>query len=196
LSFAHLSLTRAARKLRRFSAWAQHDPEQKYQDTVAAAAADDDAKEAPIYDTYSPQFINEGVEHPASVVESISLARAQPPNYAHYEHHIQPAVDNGTISNVQLETIVYASKRFEQRLPTTDGTLGARMGFFLGDGAGIGKVRGARARVTRCHHCCFFSVVRGRWSPRRPKLTTGLWLCADRRDGRSPDWFVNSTRAV
>jgi hypothetical protein len=135
---SHLSLTC---ELGGDTAWAQHDPEENYQDTVTAAAADDDAEDAALHANYTPLYINEGVPHPASVVETASLARAHPPNYPHYEHHLQPAVDSGAISSLQLETIVYASKRFEQRFRTTDGTLGARMGFFLGDGAGIGKVR-------------------------------------------------------
>lgn len=42
-----------------------------------------------------------------------------------------------TISNLQLETIVYAMQRFEgPRLQNGD-----RAGFFLGDGAGVGKGR-------------------------------------------------------
>ena len=52
----------------------------------------------------------------------------------------QDIVDSGAISNAQLETVVYANQRFQQRQPD-----GARAGFFL--------VRRARhARVGRAQH--------------------------------------------
>jgi hypothetical protein len=48
-----------------------------------------------------------------------------------------------TISNLQLETVVYAMQRFEgPRLPD-----GSRAGFFLGDGAGVGKGRQIAALI-------------------------------------------------
>lgn len=138
---------------------AQHDAEQKYQDTVTASAADDEAEPSSLYAEYKPKFIHEGAAHPASVVETASLARVQPPSLSRadgtstYEHSIQHAVESGAISNLQLEAIVYASMRFERRLPS-----GERMGFFLGDGAGIGKVRacvvvGARWSHRGCFEC-------------------------------------------
>jgi hypothetical protein len=40
------------------------------------------------------------------------------------------------LSALQLEAIVYACQRHEQFLPD-----GNRAGFFIGDGAGVGKVR-------------------------------------------------------
>lgn len=50
---------------------------------------------------------------------------------------IQDDVRAGRISDAQLETVLYAFMRYNQgRLPD-----GARKAFFLGDGAGVGKVR-------------------------------------------------------
>ena len=48
----------------------------------------------------------------------------------------QADVRAGRLSSAQLETVLYAFMRFNQeRLPC-----GARKAFFLGDGAGVGKV--------------------------------------------------------
>lgn len=47
------------------------------------------------------------------------------------------------MSNLQLETVIYAMQRYEgPRLPD-----GARAGFFLGDGAGVGKGRQIAALI-------------------------------------------------
>ena len=56
-----------------------------------------------------------------------------------YAHHLGAAVASGALSSLQLESIIYACQRFEgPRL--TDGKQ-SRAGFFLGDGAGVGKGR-------------------------------------------------------
>lgn len=53
-----------------------------------------------------------------------------------YKHHLQDAVASGALSNLQIESIIYAFQRFTNKLPD-----GQRMGFILGDGAGVGKGR-------------------------------------------------------
>jgi hypothetical protein len=53
-----------------------------------------------------------------------------------YKHHLQDAVASGALSNLQIESIIYAFQRFSNKLPD-----GQRMGFILGDGAGVGKGR-------------------------------------------------------
>ena len=45
-------------------------------------------------------------------------------------------MEKGTLSSLQLESVVYAWMKFECRLAA-----GHRAGFFLGDGAGVGKGR-------------------------------------------------------
>jgi hypothetical protein len=72
-----------------------------------------------------------------------------------YKHHLGAAVATGALSSLQLESVIYACQRFEgPRLPLSGvaaptGAPGAsssssvppRAGFFLGDGAGVGKGR-------------------------------------------------------
>lgn len=48
----------------------------------------------------------------------------------------QADVGAGRLSSAQLEAVLYACMRFQRRLPG-----GERGGFFLGDGAGVGKGR-------------------------------------------------------
>lgn len=53
-----------------------------------------------------------------------------------FEHGLDDAVAAGTLSSLQMESIIYASVKHEQRLRG-----GQRAGFFLGDGPGVGKGR-------------------------------------------------------
>ena len=72
-------------------------------------------------------------EHPDALVETASL-RSVPMPPLKFEHCLQKEVDSGVLSDAQLETVIYANMRFNQ--PDRP-----RMGFFLGDGAGVGKGR-------------------------------------------------------
>jgi hypothetical protein len=70
------------------------------------------------------------------VVETSSLSAVQPPEPT-YDLTIMDELDETKVlSCLQIETIVYASQRHLYHLPT-----GARAGFFIGDGAGVGKGR-------------------------------------------------------
>lgn len=85
---------------------------------------------------YTPLKFKLGQPHPDALIQSANLAVADPPD-VHYHLHLPPCIiKSGTLSNPQLETIVYASQKFEEFLPN-----GTRKGFFLGDGAGVGKGR-------------------------------------------------------
>ena len=77
----------------------------------------------------------EGKPHPDPVVETSTLAAVSPP-LPTYQHHLQDAVASGALSNLQIESIIYAFQRFQHHLDD-----GSRMGFMLGDGAGVGKGR-------------------------------------------------------
>lgn len=97
-----------------------------------------------IFAPYVPQRLNlvGAKAHPDPVVETSSLASVAPPQPT-YALGLPPSViEQGLLSALQLESIVYASMRFESRLPT-----GERAGFLLGDGAGIGKGRQIAALV-------------------------------------------------
>ena len=81
-------------------------------------------------------ILQEGLAHPDPIVETLTLAAMCPPKPT-YQHHLGAAVASGALSSLQLESIIYACQRFEgPRLAD-----GSRSGFFLGDGAGVGKGR-------------------------------------------------------
>lgn len=100
--------------------------------------------------TYTPKKLKEGAPHPDHVVETEVLAAVIPPDlyesdgkmFKDAQHHLADVVAKKTISNLQLETVCYSNKRFAQKMVG-----GLRAGFFLGDGAGIGKGRQIAATV-------------------------------------------------
>ena len=75
---------------------------------------------------YKPWKLQIGVAHPDPVVETASLAAVEPPEIT-YQLHLQEQIDEGLLSALQLESIVYASQRHTTFLPD-----GQRGGFFIG----------------------------------------------------------------
>ncbi|KAL5568778.1 hypothetical protein UlMin_025353 [Ulmus minor] len=85
---------------------------------------------------YRPPKLSIGPPHPDPVVETSSLSAVQPPEPT-YNLKIKKELEKSkTLSCLQIETLVYACQRHLQTLPN-----GARAGFFVGDGAGVGKGR-------------------------------------------------------
>ncbi|KAK4484955.1 hypothetical protein RD792_007560 [Penstemon davidsonii] len=85
---------------------------------------------------YRPPKLSIGPPHPDPIVETSSLSAVQPPEPT-YNLRIQDDLENSeALSCLQIETLVYACQRHLQHLPSGD-----RAGFFLGDGAGVGKGR-------------------------------------------------------
>ncbi|KAL8461796.1 hypothetical protein ACS0TY_033048 [Phlomoides rotata] len=85
---------------------------------------------------YRPSKLSIGPPHPDPVVETSSLSAVQPPEPT-YDLQIKDDLESSkALSCLQIETLVYACQRHLQHLPD-----GARAGFFLGDGAGVGKGR-------------------------------------------------------
>ncbi|KAL2473580.1 RING/FYVE/PHD zinc finger superfamily protein [Forsythia ovata] len=85
---------------------------------------------------YRPPKLSIGPSHPDPIVETSSLSAVQPPEPT-YDLRIKDDLENSkALSCLQIETLVYACQRHLQHLPS-----GARAGFFLGDGAGVGKGR-------------------------------------------------------
>ncbi|KAK1365814.1 putative Zinc finger, RING/FYVE/PHD-type, protein strawberry notch [Heracleum sosnowskyi] len=85
---------------------------------------------------YHPLKLSIGPPHPDPVVETASLSAVQPPEPT-YNLQIRDDLERSkALSYLQIETLVYASQKHLQHLP--DGT---RAGFFVGDGAGVGKGR-------------------------------------------------------
>ena len=84
---------------------------------------------------YVPSKLHVGCAHPDPVVETASLAAVEPPDI-NYQMHLDDLIEHKLLSGLQLESIVYACQRHQQLLPDE-----SRAGFFIGDGAGVGKGR-------------------------------------------------------
>uniref|UniRef100_A0A162ABW0 PHD-type domain-containing protein n=1 Tax=Daucus carota subsp. sativus TaxID=79200 RepID=A0A162ABW0_DAUCS len=85
---------------------------------------------------YRPPKLSVGPPHPDPIVETSSLSAVQPPEPT-YDLRIRGDLERTeALSCLQIETLVYASQKHLQRLPDS-----TRAGFFLGDGAGVGKGR-------------------------------------------------------
>ncbi|RCV35324.1 hypothetical protein SETIT_7G231900v2 [Setaria italica] len=85
---------------------------------------------------YRPPKLSLGLPHPDPVVETSSLSAVQPPEPTYNLNIMDELDDTKALSCLQIETIVYACQRHLHHLPTGD-----RAGFFIGDGAGVGKGR-------------------------------------------------------
>ncbi|XP_034679259.1 protein FORGETTER 1 isoform X3 [Vitis riparia] len=85
---------------------------------------------------YRPPKLSIGPPHPDHVVETSSLSAVQPPEPT-YDLKIKDDLESSNaLSCLQIETLVYACQRHLHHLQS-----GARAGFFIGDGAGVGKGR-------------------------------------------------------
>ncbi|KAL0035121.1 hypothetical protein WJX79_001613 [Trebouxia sp. C0005] len=84
---------------------------------------------------YLPSKLHLGAAHPDPVVETASLAAVEPPDIS-YQLHLDDLIRDKLLSGLQLESIVYACQRHDHLLPNQ-----SRAGFFIGDGAGVGKGR-------------------------------------------------------
>ncbi|XP_066343791.1 protein FORGETTER 1-like isoform X1 [Miscanthus floridulus] len=85
---------------------------------------------------YRPPKLSLGLSHPDPVVETSSLSAVQPPEPTYCLNIMDELDETKALSCLQIETIVYACQRHLHHLPT-----GHRAGFFIGDGAGVGKGR-------------------------------------------------------
>ncbi|XP_073000947.1 LOW QUALITY PROTEIN: protein FORGETTER 1 [Typha latifolia] len=85
---------------------------------------------------YCPPKLSLGQPHPDPVVETSSLSAVQPPEPTYNLKIIDELAETKALSCLQIETIVYACQRHLHHLEN-----GSRAGFFIGDGAGVGKGR-------------------------------------------------------
>jgi predicted RNA methylase len=89
-----------------------------------------------LFVSYAPAKLKGGKPHPAIIVESSSMAAVVPPDITYRPHLAREIITEGRLSDIQIERVIYAGQRHEQRLPD-----GSRAGFFVGDGTGVGKGR-------------------------------------------------------
>ncbi|EYB83525.1 hypothetical protein Y032_0334g2852 [Ancylostoma ceylanicum] len=97
---------------------------------------------AETYADYVPAKLRSGVAHPDCVVETASLSSVAPPDVKYQISIPEYLIDNGSISALQLEAVIYACQMHQQRLPS-----GERTGYLIGDGAGVGKGRTVAAII-------------------------------------------------
>uniref|UniRef100_A0AC34R1C4 Uncharacterized protein n=1 Tax=Panagrolaimus sp. JU765 TaxID=591449 RepID=A0AC34R1C4_9BILA len=83
-----------------------------------------------------PTKVKTGGPHPHTIVETTSMNAVEPPNVTITLAIPEVWIDNGALSCVQMEAVIYACQSHEQFLPD-----GQRRGFLIGDGAGVGKGR-------------------------------------------------------
>src|SRR5438874_9122293 len=107
-------------------------PEATDQDSAQKTTEEDQT----LFVSYAPAKLKGGKPHPAVIVESSSMAAVVPPDITYRPHLAPEIVSEGRLSDIQLERVIYAGQRHEQRLPD-----GSRAGFFVGDGTGVGKGR-------------------------------------------------------
>jgi hypothetical protein len=130
------------------------------QDTTALEGDDgdleDEIPESP-YTEYKPRKFLLGQSHPDVLVETASLSATDLPDIHYMLALPVNLINGGDLSAPQLETVAYCCQVHEEWLPyhqttsralsklTTDseGQISSplRKGFFLGDGAGVGKGR-------------------------------------------------------
>ena len=132
---------------------------------AAAAVESDEAQEAKraaqesdavgltsreIFAKYTPTHAQAGCDHPADVAEAASLAATPAPlcSYPLLDALPDELVSGGKLSSLQIESVSLACQRHLQVWPATGSAVsGTRAGFFLGDGAGVGKGRQLAAIV-------------------------------------------------
>ncbi|KAM7410220.1 hypothetical protein PAMA_001595 [Pampus argenteus] len=88
------------------------------------------------YAEYKPSKSTIGKSHPDIVVETNTLSSVPPPDITYTLSINQSTIENGLLSALQLEAIIYACQQHEVILQNNQ-----RAGFLIGDGAGVGKGR-------------------------------------------------------
>lgn len=91
------------------------------------------------FTSYEPSGVTvEGAQpHPAKLVESNAMATVQLPTVAYEPSLRDDILDDGKLSEAQIENVIYAGAAHSETLG--DGK--TRKGYFIGDGTGVGKGR-------------------------------------------------------
>eukprot|EP00629_Pelagomonadales_sp_RCC1024_P016933 CAMPEP_0119262942 /NCGR_PEP_ID=MMETSP1329-20130426/2499_1 /TAXON_ID=114041 /ORGANISM="Genus nov. species nov., Strain RCC1024" /LENGTH=1313 /DNA_ID=CAMNT_0007262627 /DNA_START=179 /DNA_END=4117 /DNA_ORIENTATION=+ len=130
------------------------------------------AEEDVAYQSYAPAKLKlKGMKpHPSGAVENGTLATVPPPDVKYslaIAAQRPEIISEGRLSDLQLETVTYACQKHEEFLASEE-----RCGFFLGDGAGMGKGRQLSGLVLE-------NVLRGR--RKHVWVSTNIDLAEDAR---------------
>eukprot|EP00277_Geminigera_cryophila_P001483 CAMPEP_0179412588 /NCGR_PEP_ID=MMETSP0799-20121207/4560_1 /TAXON_ID=46947 /ORGANISM="Geminigera cryophila, Strain CCMP2564" /LENGTH=461 /DNA_ID=CAMNT_0021184833 /DNA_START=177 /DNA_END=1560 /DNA_ORIENTATION=- len=104
-----------------------------------ADGAEPEVEDSNIYYDYECRSLSFGVPHPSEIAEpkGLSAVNLPAPTYPLRDSLDKYSIiDSAKLSCLQLEGVQYACQRHQLILPG-----GTRAGFFLGDGAGVGKGR-------------------------------------------------------
>lgn len=149
-------------------------------DVIAFDQIDMNAAGDELFQSYSPKRISiPGAQpHPTELVESMALASVLPPEPTYKPILPQEIVTRGILSDVQLETVIYAGQAHQKYLecdPDDDYAPAPRQGFMIGAGTGVGKTR------------MVGGVIRDNWLQGRQRA---VWVTERARllDDISRDW--------
>ena len=135
-----------------------------------------------VYESYRPAKVRvRGAKpHPTKLVESAAMASVLPADVDYKPNLPQDLITSGALSEAQLEPIIYAGQAHSTHLlgeADKDGKrqLGARRGYFIGDGTGVGKGREVSG------------IILDNWRQGRKKA---LWVSKNKklRDDAIRDW--------
>lgn len=131
--------------------------------TPSPSAADDFSG---IYEAYAVDTVRipGAKSHPSSLVQSVAMAAVSLPRATYRPVLPRAVIEDGLLSDAQLETDIYAGQAHSEMLPgywlvdetydqltaadeDNDEAVQFRQGFFLGDGTGAGKGRQAASVV-------------------------------------------------
>lgn len=115
-----------------------------------------------IFSEYKPSKVHiaGSQPHPTPLVEPTAMAAVEPVDPTYRPHLSRELITQGHLSDSQLENVVYAGQAHQKLLPT-----GERMGYFIGDGTGVGKGREISA------------IIMDNWNQGRTKA---VWVSANK----------------
>lgn len=101
---------------------------------------------ASVFSTYKVRRfeIPGAVTHPTPLVESSALSSVLPPEPSYQPHFHPEIIQKGILSDVQLESVIYAGEAHSKYLgshPDDKNAAAPRQGFIVGHGTGVGKGR-------------------------------------------------------
>lgn len=101
------------------------------------AAEPEEADDTRVYEDYRPQIqVGQAKPHPTPLAESAAMSVVSTPTPTYQPKLPIEVIQQGNLSGPQLESVILAGQAHGQTLPD-----GARKGFFIGDGTGVGKGR-------------------------------------------------------